>query len=297
MHENNQLYTVGESPADVVYFEKNKNTLAYIKQYSWRAAVDLAAKNNLNVYFIDYQSIERSYDLIPNQVPIFLVPKAFVEMPDSYCSFFTSINFIENGPFKLEELAYRAHMRLFNWDMFVYPNVGNVWKPARENSTTHNILEKYFPLKEGDTGPAGGFVIDVKEKKLIEVSPVDAGWCKAHDAQQLCIDFSHNGYNDWRLPSVNELKSYAGNFRSHLRKKYNVYQTTQTTIHWSSHQRIDKATAIVTQENEDTFLPPYTYPMGGTSGGYHKSKNGPWLCDEKEHPVTDWLPVRPVRDL
>jgi len=297
MHENNQFYSVGKTPADIIHFDENKNTQAYLSQYSWRAAVDLAMQNDLNVYFIDYQSIERSYDLRPKEVPVYLVPKAFVEMPDSYCSFFTSVNFIENGPFKLEELAYRAHMRLFDWNAYVYPNIGNVWKPARENSTTHKILEKYYPLREGDTGPAGGFVIDVAEKKLIEVSPVDAGWCQAHDAQQFCIDFSHNGYEDWRLPSAGELKSYARTFRAHLRNKNNVYQTTQTTIHWSSRQRIDKATAVVTQENEDTFLPPHIYPMGGASGGYYKSKDGPWRSEEIEISVTEWLPVRPVRDL
>jgi hypothetical protein len=92
-----------------------------------------------------------------------------------------------------------------------------------------------------------------------------------------------------------ELNIFAHTARTRLRAQ-NVLQTTETVLNWSSAQKGETAVAVVTQENEDNYLYPYTYTLGGTSGGYYKSKNGPWRCDEKELPITHCYPVRPVRD-
>jgi len=300
MYENNQFYSVGKSPNDIIGFNCRQDGSVYqsfLKQHSWLSVKEKAGYSGLKGYFINFQSIGRSYDHRETDVIIEEIPQMFLDLPHLHFAYFTSINMKESGPFTFGELAYRASRRLFNWDMYVYPFPGkDVWRKAGDHKFTREILEKYFPIKDGDTGPAGGFIVSTKENKLIEVSPVDAGFCSWHDANELCEKFSYNGISEWRFPSPEELSSYAAIKRKFLRDN-KVYQTTEKIINWSCLQKGDKAVAVVTQENEDEFLPPYTYPMGGTSGGYHKSKHGPWLCDKIEFPVTDWIAVRPVRDL
>ena len=158
------------------------------------------------------------------------------------------------------------------------------------------VQETCVSYVAGDTGPAGGIIIKNKNGVCVEAAPVDAGVAAWHDAGRLCQEFSHNGYSDWRLPSPEELNIFAHTTRICLREKEKVLQTSETLIHWSDQHKGGTAVAVVTQENEDYYEPLYHYPMGGTSGGYHKSKNGPWRGDYKEFPVTHILPVRPVHD-
>jgi hypothetical protein len=99
----------------------------------------------------------------------------------------------------------------------------------------------------------------------------------------------------WRLPSVEELRDFQAVLRKRLRK-WNVLQTTETVLNWSDTRRGENALVVVTQENEDFWQYLYHYPMGGTSGGFYRSKDGPRRGDEKELPITHCYPVRPVRD-
>jgi hypothetical protein len=213
----------------------------------------------------------------------------------------TSINYTIAGQFFVRELAERASKRLFNWEMYAYRLPHSEWLPAREYPALREILENFFPLKAGDTGPSGGLIIKcdkTPEKKgfyCVEAAPFDLKFATWQEAGQLCREFSHNGIGGWRLPTVDELSSFAHTLRFRLRDRENVYQTTETVINWSDSLRGETAAAVVTQENEDYYQPAIPYPMGGISGGYHKSKDGPWRGDEKIFPITHYYPVRPVR--
>ena len=296
MLEGVPFYALGETPADIV---KKEGNYFGLYQYSWKAVREYAGKGKTKAYYIDLRSFIYLRQNNTNQIPMAEIPKEFLTMPDdcdTFHMYITSVNYKEAGPFHFSELAFRAYKRLFSWDMYVAPGI--YFSHARDIPKIRKILEKYYPLQSGDTGPAGGVVIRTKEEKLLEVSPVDAGWCTWHDADRLCREFSHNGYGSWRLPSPEELKEYAYSLRSRLKNRENVYQTTETTMHWSSKQKDDKAFVIVTGENEDYYVHPYSLSyMSGTSGGYWTSSNGPHRGDQKEFRVTDWLPVRPVRDL
>ena len=222
----------------------------------------------------------------------------------------TSVNYTIHGQFFTGELVLRAHNRLFNWDMYVYRlPYSSRWLPAREDPLTHKILENYYPLKAGDTGPSGGLIIkcdkvlrviaddntDEHGYHCVEAAPFDAGYASWQDALGLCEEYSLNGINGWRLPGVNELREFAVTLRARLRAQ-NVQQTGETVINWSSTRSGETAIAVVTQENEDYYQYLYYYPMGGTSGGFYIGKNGPHRGDVREFPVTHWFAVRPVRD-
>ena len=298
MLENVPFYSAGKTPADIV---GNSETSSCLKQYSWRAVREYAAQYQLKGFYIDLRPIGYFRSNRMKNITIEEIPEEFLTIPDELDDFhmyITSVNYIESGPFHTSELAFRAYKRLFSWDMYVLCTPGIYFTHARERSLMREILEKYYPLESGDTGPAGGIIIKDSDNKLIEVSPVDAGFCSWNDADRLCNEFSHNGYDKWRLPSAEELKTFAYALRSRLQKREKIYNTTETAVHWSRQQKGGKAVAVVTSENEDHYVFPYSLSyMTGTSGGYWTSKNGPWRGSEKELPVTDWLPVRPVRDV
>jgi len=298
MHENVPFYSAGKTAADIV---GGNETGFCLKQYSWRAIREFYQTNKLKAFYIDLSPVGYFRSNRMQSIMIEEIPEEFLTMPDELNDFhmyITSVNYIESGPFHPSELAFRASKRLFSWDMYVLCTPAIYFTHARERANMREILEKYYPLESGDTGPAGGIIINGADNNLIEVSPVDAGACSWNDATVLCEKFSHNGFDGWRLPSVKELKSFAYTLRARLSKRENINNTTETAIHWSSQQKGDKALAIVTSENEDHYVHPvFLSYMTGASGGYWKSLNGPWRADEKEYAVTDWLPVRPVRDL
>ena len=213
----------------------------------------------------------------------------------------TSENYTIHGQFTTGELAWRAHKRLFNWDMYVWRLPVSEWLPARDVQATREILENHFPLKTGDTGPAGGIIIKCDTGicgpgyHCVEAAPFDAGWATWQDALNLCEEISINGIGGWRLPTVEELRDFQAVMRKRLREQ-NVLQTTETVLNWSGARKGENALAVVTQENEDFWQYLYHYPMGGTSGGFFRSKDGPRRGDEKEFPITHRYPVRPVRD-
>lgn len=206
-----------------------------------------------------------------------------------------SIYYREYGPFNLSELAERACNRKFGWDMYVYrfPK-DNVWRPARDVPEIREILLKHFPLKKGDMGPAGGCVYyDNANSKLYEVSPADAGYCSWENAERTCKNFSFNGFNDWRLPSPKELSEASLYMSDQIRQKRNIEQTNEHIYHWSNKRDGNKASAVITCIVEDKYEPS----SGGTANGKFVNKDGIVRGNEKPLPVTEWHPVRPVRDL
>jgi len=287
MKENNRFYTLAESPKEIV---SCKDSRFMIQKRDWGWVKAKAGK--LKVFFIDIDD---------NEAHIEEVPPEFLALDDSWAKYETSVNFTIHGQFFTSELAWRAHKCLFTWDMYVWRLPVSEWLPARDVQVTREILENYFPLKAGDTGPTGGIIIKCDNTPhepgyhCVEAAPFDAGWATWHDAQRLCNGFSHNGISGWRLPSVEELRIFASTLRARLRAQ-NVLQTTETVLNWSNARNEETAIAVVTQENEDFYQYQFPYTLGGSSGGYYKSSNGPYRGHEKELPVTHCYPVRPVRD-
>ena len=199
--------------------------------------------------------------------------------PKEALSFLISIYYKEYGPFTLEELALRAADRKFGWDMYVYrfPK-DNVWRPARDIPETREILLKHFPLKHGDMGPSGGCVFKDKNSKLVEVSPADAGYCVWENAEKACKNFSFNGFGGWRLPSKEELSHASRFINDQIRYERKIEITDEFILHWSNERDGDKATAVYTCIIED-------------------NKDGIARGRDRKLPVTEWHPVRPVRDL
>jgi len=304
----NQFYTVGKTPEQII---RCRDDRYFLQKYDWHSARERAKLEKLKVFFVDFEDNEASDDM-SNEVFIEEVPPEFLNIKDHIDKYETSVNYEIAGQFFTSELAWRARKRLFTWDMYVYRLPHGCWLPAREDPLTREILENYFPLKTGDTGPAGGIIIACGETlcdsvkhhdgghhdggHCVEAAPVDAGVAGWQEAERLCREFSLNGINGWRLPSVDELKLFAAALRSRLRERENVFRTTETVFNWSAERNGETAAAVVTQENEDSYQYPYAYPMGGVSGGYHASGNGPYRGDVKEFPVTHCLPVRPARD-
>jgi hypothetical protein len=298
MGENNRFYIVEKAvdkvPIQILYLAGARYE---IQKYDWDSARREAKKaDNLKVFFVN----------IGYYIHIDEVPDEFLNLGDCIDKFETSVNYNIAGQFLTSELAWLAHKRLFNWDMYVNQLPYNDWRPAREVLQTRNILENYFPLESGDTGPAGGLVIwsgkpphdtagNSKGYPCTEAAPFDAGWSTWPDAGRLCSEYSLNGFSGWRLPTVSEMKSFGSVLRRRLRDE-GVNQTTETVFNWCDSKKGENAVAVVTQENEYYYKGSYYYPMGGVSSGHYVSPNGPWQGHEEEFPLTHYLPVRPVRD-
>jgi len=310
----NQFYTIGKTHAEIIRF---KDERYIIQKYDWYSAREKARLEKLKVFFINLDDNEAS-GKTPSEVSIEEVPPEFLNIKDNIDKYETSVNFQIAGQFLTSELAWRASKRLFSWDMYVYRLPHGSWLSAREDPLTREILENFFPLKQGDTGPAGGIIIcggtvcDSDRSggyHYVEAAPLDAGVAGWQEAERLCGEFSHNGIKGWRLPSVEELKLFAAVLRSRFRERENVDKTSETVLNWSMERYAcsacdaygardgDSAAAVVTRENEDCYQYPYAYPMGGFSGGYYKSGEGPYRGDVKEFPLRHCLPVRPVRDI
>jgi len=209
-----------------------------------------------------------------------------------------SVNYQEYGPFTLEELASRASKREFGWDMYVYrfPK-DNVWRPARSIPELSDILLKHFPFQPGDEGPAGGRVIKGDTSKLFEISPTDAGYCSWENAENICKNFSFNGYNNWRLPTRDELSRSAWYISEQVRDEKKTAQTNEFILHWSNKREKDKAAAVYTCIVEDIYVPPVSSKKGVTTAGHYRNKDDIERGNEKMLSITEWHPVRPVRDL
>lgn len=65
-------------------------------------------------------------------------------------------------------------------------------------------ISEGLTLKIGDTGPGGGLICNIEGKRGLECSEVlgDADW---EGAKKMCAEFRGGGYDDWYLPSKEEL--------------------------------------------------------------------------------------------
>ncbi len=65
-------------------------------------------------------------------------------------------------------------------------------------------ISEGLTLKIGDTGPGGGLICNIEGNRGLECSEVlgDANW---EDAKKMCAEFRGGGYDDWYLPSKEEL--------------------------------------------------------------------------------------------
>jgi len=66
-------------------------------------------------------------------------------------------------------------------------------------------------LEGGIIGPAGGYVFHDKGDendgwRYLECAPTDAGKGRWREASGLCSAYSYGGYDDWFLPSIDDLE-------------------------------------------------------------------------------------------
>jgi hypothetical protein len=77
-------------------------------------------------------------------------------------------------------------------------------------------------------GPAGGFVFYDKGSysdgwRYVECAPENAGTDSWDDAKELCEEYSRGGYDDWELPSIDELRELLHDYRSGTLFNVGVY--------------------------------------------------------------------------
>jgi hypothetical protein len=70
-------------------------------------------------------------------------------------------------------------------------------------------------------GPAGGFVFYDKGSysggwRYLECAPENAGTGSWDNVQQRCADYACGGYDDWRLPTIDELKNLLDNGHGYM---------------------------------------------------------------------------------
>lgn len=65
-------------------------------------------------------------------------------------------------------------------------------------------ISKGLTLKIGDTGPGGGVICNIEGNRGLECSELlgNANW---DDAKKMCTEYRGGGYEDWYLPSTQEL--------------------------------------------------------------------------------------------
>jgi hypothetical protein len=119
-------------------------------------------------------------------------------------------------------------------------------------------------------GPAGGFVFYDKGRysdgwRYLEAAPENAGTGSWNRAIQLCEDYRHGGYDDWRLPSIKELSDLLHGV--HAENMFNV------GVYWSStEQGASSAQGI---QNGDSSTPANnSYSSGDVQSPASYSKNG-----------------------
>jgi hypothetical protein len=200
-------------------------------------------------------------------------------------TYLISVDFTETGPFTLEQLEELAKERHFTWGHYVLKIGKTVWYPAWVLNETKSVLEKYFTLKSGDTGPAGGMVFfhDTGEQRhIMEAAAYDLGPAPGRDAEKLCAEYRANGV-DWRFPDEDEMRSFA-------RAQYfsrRGGKLKPPVLHWAlSKKNGQKLCAICTQELCDTYSPYQGRPT---------SANGPWIGNLVETDESNPLYVCPIR--
>lgn len=95
---------------------------------------------------------------------------------------------------------------------------------------SRNIVDK-ASLKIGDIGSGGGLVFYIEGNKFYEVSEV-LGTASWDDAIELCKAYRGGGYDDWHLPTKDELNLIYQNLRK-------TEKIAGDDWHWSSSQYYD----------------------------------------------------------
>lgn len=87
-------------------------------------------------------------------------------------------------------------------------------------------ITKNLSLKIGDIGPGGGLVCNIEGGRALECSEVlgSATWA---EAKTLCSEYRGGGYDDWYLPSLEELNFIYVNLKL-------TGKITGRTLFWSS---------------------------------------------------------------
>ena len=65
-------------------------------------------------------------------------------------------------------------------------------------------ISEGLTLKIGDTGPGGGLICNIEGNRGLECSEV-LGYANWENAKKMCAEFRGGGYDDWYLPSKEEL--------------------------------------------------------------------------------------------
>ena len=82
-------------------------------------------------------------------------------------------------------------------------------------------------------GPAGGFVFYDKGAyangwRYLECTPENAGTGAWTEALQICLDYSLSGYDDWRMPDIDELEALLNSDHGSAVFKNGVYWSSTT---------------------------------------------------------------------
>jgi hypothetical protein len=130
-------------------------------------------------------------------------------------------------------------------------------------------------------GPGGGFVFYDKGSysnnwRYLECAPENTGTRSWVDAEQFCKEYSHGGYDDWRLPDIGELKKLLDR-QSHRSSPF------KNGVYWSSSSAEDNGGRAWGIQNGDSEDPSDS----GSSIGK--------VQDPATYPKSSEYWVRPVR--
>ncbi|MDR0638267.1 MAG: DUF1566 domain-containing protein [Spirochaetaceae bacterium] len=118
-------------------------------------------------------------------------------------------------------------------------------------------------------GPAGGFVFYDKGSysdgwRYLECAPENAGEGTWDEAMQLCEDYSHGGYDGWRMPDIDELENLLDG--GHGLPAFN------NGVYWSSSEEGSSAKGI--QNGDDPAPSGSSHSSGKVQAPALYSKSG-----------------------
>jgi hypothetical protein len=170
-------------------------------------------------------------------------------------AYLISIYMKESGPYTLEQLIKLAKERRVSWGHYFQKIGDSQWRPARDIKEVKEILVKKFAFEEGDTGPSGGtvfFYYSASEKFIMEAAARNFGPVTAKEAEKLCADCRECGYDNWRLPDEDELRTFiVTNFTKHI----NIGKHETSVLLWTFTKNDGKPCAIVSKDHCETWKP------------------------------------------
>ncbi|MDR2418579.1 MAG: DUF1566 domain-containing protein [Treponema sp.] len=119
-------------------------------------------------------------------------------------------------------------------------------------------------------GPAGGFVFYDKGNysagwRYLECAPKNVGTGTWERAKQLCENYSHGGYDDWRLPDIDELEELLDDVHGWSMLNVGVYwsSTTESNSFAWGIQNGDSPTPKGNSYSNGNVQTPATYRKNG----------------------------------